>query len=113
MGETRRGLVPYRENKVDALRELLGLFQGQDTRLGPTWVPNLAAFFTHGGLADVKSDVRDGPSHLALAMHECNLSVHELIARKTENEGETQALESLMPEIARETREGSCWAFTR
>ena len=101
------------KNKVDALRQLLTLSQGQDVRLSPTWVPSLAALFTDGGLRDVQSDVRDAAPHLALAMHECNLLIHELIARKTQNESLVQELTSFMPEIAKETREGSCWAFTR
>lgn len=101
------------ENKVDALRQLLNLSQGQDARLSPTWVPKLPAFFTDSGLGDVQSDVRNAPPYLALAMHECNLLIHELIARKTNNDGVSRELASLMPEIAKETREGSCWAFTR
>lgn len=101
------------ENNVDALRQLLHLSQGQDARLSPTWVPNLTTLFTNSGLGDVQSDARDAPPHLALAMHECSLPIHELIARKTQNEGVTHALTDLMPEIAKETREGSCWAFTR
>ena len=82
-------------------------------RLSPTWVPSLVAFFTDVGLRDVQSDVRDASPHLALAMHECNLLIHELIARKTQNEYVGQELTRLMPEIEKETREGSCWAFTR
>ena len=62
---------------------------------------------------DVKSDVRDVEPHLALAMHECSLLIHESIARKSQNEGLTRELASLMPEVASETREGSCWTFTR
>ena len=98
---------------MDALQQLLKLSQGQDARLSPAWVPKLAALFVDSGLGDVESDVRDAPPHLALAMHECNLLIHELIARKTQNEDMTRVLTGLMPEIAAETREGSCWAFTR
>ena len=101
------------ENKVDALRQLLRLSQGQDVRLSPTWVPSLEALFIDVGFRDVQSDIRDASPHLALAMHECNLLIHELIARKTQNEDVVQGLTSLMPEIEKETREGSCWAFTR
>ncbi|KAL8782129.1 MAG: hypothetical protein Q9213_005663 [Squamulea squamosa] len=102
---------PAAETK--ALTQLLELSQGQDARLSPTWVPHLATTFTKGGLVDVESDVRDAPQHLALAMHECNLSIHELIARKTHNESVAKKLAGLMPDIASETRKGACWAFTR
>lgn len=101
------------DNKVDALGRLLKLSQGQDARLSPTWVPDLASLFTNGGLGDVQTDIRDAPPHLAFAMHECNLMIHELIARKTHNDGVVQELTSLMPEILNESREGPCWAFTR
>ncbi|KAI4263041.1 MAG: hypothetical protein L6R42_001800 [Xanthoria sp. 1 TBL-2021] len=100
-------------NETKALRQLLELSQAQDSRLSPTWVPRLATIFAASGLVDIQSDVRDAAPHLALAMHECNLSIHELIARKTQNEGVAEKVEDLMPNIANETREGSCWAFTR
>lgn len=69
--------------------------------------------FKEGGLQDVRSDVRDAPMHLALAMHECSLLIHELVVRKTQNPEVAEGLQTLLPQAAKETREGSCWAFTR
>ncbi len=43
--------------------------------------------FAAHGFENVHSDVRDASPHLALATHECNLLIHELIVRKTLNEG--------------------------
>lgn len=100
-------------NKVDALSKLLKISQPQDTRFSPKWVPNLPTLFTDGGLENVQSDVRDAPPHLALAKHENALPVHEFIARKLRNEGLIQELKKLIPEVAKETRQGACWAFTR
>lgn len=101
-------------NSTEALTRLLSLSQGQDTRLNPKWVPQLAELFSSsGGLCNVQADVRDAPNHLALAMHECNLLVHELLARTTKIESYAKELEDLMPRVAAETREGACWAFTR
>ena len=112
-------IASFRIDKIDptcetnALSDLMKISQSQDARLKPTWVPRLPALFTDCKLESVESDVRDAPPHLALAMHECNLPIHELIARKTGNAAVAKALSDLMPEIERETRLGSCWAFTR
>lgn len=100
-------------NKVEALTGLLASSQGQDARLRPTWVPGLAGLFELAGLEQVHSDLRDAPPHLALAMHECNLTIHELIARQTGKPETAQALAKMMPEVGLETRNGACWAFTR
>ena len=59
------------------------------------------------------SDVREAPPFLALAKHECNLLIHELIARKTLNADVARELKELMGEFVQETRAGSCFAFTR
>ena len=102
------------ENEVPALTKLLALSQGQDSRLKPTWVPGLAGLFeTRGRLEAVEADVRDMPHHLALFNHECNLLVHELITRTTQNQEVKEGLEALMPLVAEETRKGAYWAFTR
>lgn len=101
------------ENDTTALSQLLSMSQAQDKRLSPTWVPKLVGLFEDEGLQQVKSDVRDAPLHLALAMHECNLLIHELVARKTKNADVAKGLSSLIPQAAQETRDGSCWAFTR
>jgi hypothetical protein len=87
--------------------------QPQDSRLSPTWVPKLPGLFSSAGLEEVESDVRDAAPHLAIAMHECNLVIHELIARKSQNEQVAQGIKELLPEVASETRDGSCWALTR
>ncbi|PSN72074.1 hypothetical protein BS50DRAFT_607536 [Corynespora cassiicola Philippines] len=103
----------HEENKVEALTELLKISQGQDTRLSPKWVPQLPQYFSQAGLEEVEADVKDSPMYLALAAHECNLLIHELLVRKTQNKQVAQALECLLPEVSRETRGGSCWEFTR
>lgn len=101
------------DNKDVALKQLLQLSQKQDSRLKPTWVPKLPAQFLEAGLKDIKSDVRDSPPHLALAIHECNLTIHELLARKFQNTGLIAELQKLMPEVLKETRNGCYYAFTR
>ncbi len=101
------------QNKVDALRELLQMSQSRDSRLKPTWVPLLPTFFHQAGLEEVESDIKDAPPHLALAKHECNLVMHDMFIRNTKNEEAIQKLKKVLNEVARETRQGSCWSFTR
>jgi hypothetical protein len=77
-------------------------------------VPQLASLFFSGGqLHDVQTDVRDAPGQLTIAMHECNLMLHELLSRTTRDESMAKELERLLTEAATETRDGACWAFTR
>jgi hypothetical protein len=40
-------------------------------------------------------------------MHECNLLIHEAVVRMTKNEAVAKGLKELMPEVAREPKEGS------
>ena len=101
------------EVKTDALARLLELSQPQDPRLRPEWVPQLPALYNAAGLEVVEVDVRNAPLYLALAMHECNLTIHELIARQSNNQSMLEAVRDLMPQVVAETRQGACWAFTR
>ena len=54
------------DNKADALGQLLKLSQGQDARLSPTWVPDLATLFADGGLGEIQTDIRNAPPILPL-----------------------------------------------
>jgi len=73
----------------------------------------LPALYSAAGLEAVEADMRNAPPHLALAMHECNLTIHELVARQSRNQAVLQAVRDLMPQVVAETRQGACWAFTR
>ncbi|KAF2962934.1 hypothetical protein GQX73_g10636 [Xylaria multiplex] len=101
-------------NSTEALKRLLTLSQSQDSRLNPKWVPQLTGLFSGvGQLHDVQADVRDAPGHQAIAMHECNLMLHELLSRTTRSEAMSKELKNLMTDVIEETRKGACWAFTR
>lgn len=101
------------ELKTDALRRLLKVSQPQDARLSPKWVPSLPKLFAESGLADVESDVREMPAALAYFNHECNLMIHELLIRQTQNKEVAEAIGELMPEVTAEIKKGAWWAFTR
>ncbi|KAL2759085.1 hypothetical protein ACRALDRAFT_2041091 [Sodiomyces alcalophilus JCM 7366] len=99
--------------ETDALRELLQLSQPQDSRLSPKWVSGLPRLFSTEGLDLIEADVRDAPPHLAWTTHQCNLLVHELLARQAGNQHASTVLQALMPRVVNETMQGSYWAFTR
>ncbi|KAI0016502.1 S-adenosyl-L-methionine-dependent methyltransferase [Xylariomycetidae sp. FL0641] len=99
--------------KIEALSQLLQVTQSQDARLTPTWVPGLPGAFRAAGLRGVVEDVRDPAPDLALAMHECNLVIHELLARQIRNQEVAGRVQQLIPQVAEETREGAYWIFTR
>lgn len=101
-------------NKVEALTALLKLSQPQDARLSPKWVSQLPQIFQEaGGLQNVQSDVKDPEKHMALYMHECNLTMHEILARKAKNPELLSKVRELLPLVEEETNKGACWAFTR
>ncbi|KAH8432922.1 uncharacterized protein LDX57_010555 [Aspergillus melleus] len=101
-------------NKADALEQILKLSQGDDARLRPTWVPNLPTLFRNQGLEDIEVDVKEVPPHLLVPMHECSLLIPELLIRKDIYTAPVRdQMKGLLEEAARETAQGSAWAFTR
>ncbi|KAI1496605.1 UMTA methyltransferase family protein [Biscogniauxia marginata] len=95
------------ENKTENILALMNRTKSQDPRLNPTWAPGLGKIFSDSGLVDVEVDAHDSPPHLAFLMHECGLIMHELIARKTQNEQVAEELKQLLPRVIHETREGA------
>ncbi|RAH47760.1 class I SAM-dependent methyltransferase [Aspergillus brunneoviolaceus CBS 621.78] len=100
-------------NPTAALNRLLKISEGHDPRLRPRWVPSLPAKAAAVGFHEVHVDARDAAPDLALPLHDCNLLINAIFARKFKNQQVAQVLEELMPEVERETKLGSCWAFTR
>lgn len=98
----------------DALARLFALETAADSRLSPKWNTRLHNLFqSEGRLCDVVTDLRDPPPHMALAAHECMLSIHENIARTNGNLEIMHGVKELFEEVLKQTREGACWAFTR
>ncbi|GKZ32109.1 hypothetical protein AbraIFM66950_001248 [Aspergillus brasiliensis] len=112
MGSTRTEST-HPANSTEALTKMIRLSEGQDERLRPRWVPNLASKMATAGYENIKEDARDAPPHLALALHDCNIMIHETFARKFKNPQTAQVLNELIPEVEKETKEGSCLAHTR
>ncbi|PYH70449.1 class I SAM-dependent methyltransferase [Aspergillus vadensis CBS 113365] len=100
-------------NSTEALTKMIRLSEGRDERLRPRWVPSLASKMAAAGYENIKEDARDAPPHLALALHDCNIMIHETFARKFKNPQTAQVLNELIPEVEKETKEGSCLSHTR
>ncbi|KAK8050762.1 hypothetical protein PG994_012492 [Apiospora phragmitis] len=109
--QTVHGEVTKPDNKKESVEALMRLLQSQDRRLNPTWVPDLPGIFRDRGLVDVDVDVHTSPPHWAYLQHECGLIMHELIARKPQNEQMAAELKRLIP-LAEETRKGAYLATT-
>ncbi|ROV90906.1 hypothetical protein VMCG_09957 [Cytospora schulzeri] len=101
------------ECKTEALSRLLQVTRPQDSRLTPRWAPSLPKLFAEAGLVDLESDVREMPAPWAYFNHECNLMLHELLLRQTQNKEVAKAVGELMPEVLAETKKGAWWGFTR
>ncbi|KAB8268980.1 hypothetical protein BDV30DRAFT_230239 [Aspergillus minisclerotigenes] len=67
------------------LEKLLKLLS-PDSRLRSTWLSDLPSLFAGCGFEAIHTDVRDAPSYLMTAMHECKLVMHENFIRKTKDE---------------------------
>ncbi|KAJ5715182.1 uncharacterized protein N7483_012363 [Penicillium malachiteum] len=100
--------------EADAQLTLMKLFQGNEDRLQPAWVPELPELLTRKGFADVESDAKECQPYLALAFHECGLLATEVLARNKEGEKDgVGLLKQVLDQAAKETRHGSNLAFTR
>lgn len=85
------------------------------TRLMPEWAKALPETFAREGLLDVEADWQRGKHHTALAIHWCNLHIHQMVAdrvRLTNAEKATQ-LDRLLLGAAAESRRGAMYAFVK
>ncbi|OJJ69856.1 hypothetical protein ASPBRDRAFT_678263 [Aspergillus brasiliensis CBS 101740] len=111
--------LSYRIDKIhpdckdDAHKELMRLGRAMDDRTTPHWVSDIPHYFQHAGLQDVQTDVKEAPPYMAVAKHECNLVVPEMIAHTTQNSAQSERISQLIPEVVEETHGGAYWAFTR
>ncbi|KAL4942728.1 hypothetical protein BDV06DRAFT_235246 [Aspergillus oleicola] len=83
------------------------------SQITPTWTKRLELICAQSGLCDVRCDVRDAPGYMAVAMHEGNLAISEMIAQKAGSKEWAKGIEELLPEVEREIKDGAFWAWTR
>ncbi|KAI1879814.1 hypothetical protein JX265_001435 [Neoarthrinium moseri] len=103
--QTVHGELTKPGNMKTNIEQLMSLLKSQD--------PDLPKIFSDRGIADVDADVHTAPPHWAYLMHECGLIMHELIARKTQNEQMAAELKRLIPLAVEETHKGAYLATTK
>ncbi|KAJ5614636.1 hypothetical protein N7528_008290 [Penicillium herquei] len=101
------------ENKTEALMDIYNLLESSESRTTPSWTGHLPESFRENGLVDVECDARDPPPEMVMPLHECNLLIHENMARGTANPQWSQTIKKALPGIVRETQAGAAWDFTR
>ncbi|KAI3002227.1 hypothetical protein CBS147346_6061 [Aspergillus niger] len=111
--------LSYRIEKINpnckdkALKELMRLGRATDDRTTPHWVPEIPYFFQQAKLQEVQNEAKEAPPYMAVAKHECNLIVPEMLAHTTQDSALSEGLSRLLPEVVEETHAGAYWAFTR
>ncbi|KAJ5734486.1 hypothetical protein N7493_003272 [Penicillium malachiteum] len=101
------------DKKTEALTKLMNISQRRDERFKPTWTARLPEIFLEQGLSSVETDVKDPSLDLIMPLHECNLLLHEILARKAQSAEWAESIKEILPEVLRETREGAAYDFTR
>ncbi|KAK8051504.1 hypothetical protein PG993_002889 [Apiospora rasikravindrae] len=105
--ETLRFDKARSESKTENLEALFKLLEAQGPRLKPTWANHLTELFSETGFVDVEKDTKDAPPHIAFQFHDVGLMIHELIARKIQNERMASELRRLLPAAVAETKGGA------
>lgn len=102
------------ELKSEATTHIMKLFQGNDSRLSPAWIPTLPTQFQKAGFSDIITDKKDAPPHLSISLHECGLLATEVLTRnKAADNPKVVEMKRVLEEAAKETRDGTRLAFTR
>ncbi|KAK7956680.1 uncharacterized protein PG986_005902 [Apiospora aurea] len=102
--ETLRFDKARTESKTENLEALYRLLEARDPRLKPTWANHLPELFSEAGFVDVEKDTKDAPQQVAFQFHDVGLIIHELIARKLQDEQMASELRRLLPAAVAETK---------
>lgn len=101
------------DNKVEALTKLINFMSSSENSTSPSWASNLPGVVRENGFAAVECDARNPPPEIVMPLHECNLLVHENMARRTKNPEWSEAIKKVLPEALSETQAGAAYDFTR
>ncbi|KAI0446175.1 hypothetical protein F4803DRAFT_559569 [Xylaria telfairii] len=87
----------------------------KDTRLQPSWAKILPMTFEKEGLLHVEADWQRGKNHTAMAMHWCNLPIHEMVADRVRvvNAEKAAEIDELVLGAAAESRAGAIFGFEK
>ncbi|KAJ5657976.1 uncharacterized protein N7484_001625 [Penicillium longicatenatum] len=99
---------------TNGLVELWEQTMPKETRLFPKWVKMLPESFRNEGFLDVTTDWHDQRGHIGIAMHWCNLPIHEMLAdRPRSSKTEKSSMIAMMETASVESRKGAMYAFDR
>ncbi|KAI1382879.1 uncharacterized protein F4822DRAFT_435255 [Hypoxylon trugodes] len=86
-----------------------------DSRVFPGWCRDLAQIFQSHGLQEVEADWQIGKRQSSMAMHWCNLSVHEMIGGRLRLKNPQRASEiaALVQAAAVQTQKGAMFMYDR
>ncbi|PHH64521.1 hypothetical protein CDD81_4300 [Ophiocordyceps australis] len=86
-----------------------------EARLFPTWVRSLPESFANEGFLDITTDWQAQKGHSGVALHWCNLPIHEMLADRlrVSNPEKAFQIRALMDAASAETRKGAMYAFDR
>ncbi|KAK6858404.1 hypothetical protein PG995_006103 [Apiospora arundinis] len=85
------------------------------SRMRPEWAKALPETFAREGLLNVEADWQRGKDHTALAIHWCNLHIHQMMADRLRpaNAEKAAQLDRLVLGAAAESRRGAMYAFDK
>lgn len=97
------------------LVQLWELTMPKEARLFPTWVKGLPESFGNEGFLDITTDWQEQKGHTGIAMHWCNLPIHEMLADglRVSNPEKSSKIRKVMEAASVESREGAMYAFNR
>ena len=100
---------------TDNLRTLWNTSIPKYTGSRPDWVINLPRIFQDEGLEGVEADWKVEKKHTGIAIHWCNLIVHEMIANrlKSANPEKAAEIEILVRKAEAESRIGAMYCHDR
>jgi hypothetical protein len=87
----------------------------KEAGLFPAWVKGLPESFENEGFLDITTDWQAQKGHTGIAMHWCNLPIHDMLAdrlRKSDPE-KSPNIREVMEAASVESRKGAMYAFDR
>lgn len=85
------------------------------TRMMPGWAKDLPRVFRDEGFVGVEADWRQGKNHTGIAMHFCNLPVHEMVVAKLRpgNPQKASEIHEVFQKAFAESRRGATYLLDR
>lgn len=98
---------------TDSLAALWEATIPKGARAFPNWVKVLSRIFEQEGLIDVEEDWQGAKRHTVMAMHWCNLPIHEMISARLRptNPKKAAEIDALIQGVSVQSRKGAVYSF--